>query len=55
MDATTTSVNQLIICAGCGTQVPIAESFYVDGAGQLCTTNCSPSIPVDLGDIEPPF
>ncbi len=55
MDATTTTPSQLITCAGCGTQVPIAESCYVDGAGQLCTTTCTTPIPADLDGIEPPF
>ena len=45
MDATTTTATQLITCDGCGTQVPFADSYYVDGAGQLCTTNCTTPIP----------
>ena len=55
MDATTTTPTQLITCAGCGTQVPIADSFYVDGAGQLCTTACTTPMPEELIGIEPPF
>ena len=55
MEATATSVNQLITCDGCGTQVPIAESFYVDGAGQLCTADCTTPAPEWAADIEPPF
>ena len=55
MDATTTTVNQLITCDGCGNQVPIADSFYVDGAGQLCTTNCTAPLPEWATGIEPPF
>jgi hypothetical protein len=55
MDATTTIPGQLITCDGCGTKVPIADSYYVDQAGQLCTTTCTTPIPADLADIEPPF
>ena len=55
MDATTTTCTQLITCDGCGTQVPIADSYYVDGAGQLCTATCTTPMPEDLTDIEPPF
>jgi hypothetical protein len=55
MDATTTTPIQLITCDGCGTQVPRADSYYVDGAGQLCTTTCTTPIPADLDGIEPPF
>ena len=55
MDATTTTPSQLITCDGCGTQVPLADSFYVDGAGQLCTTNCTAPCPEELIGIEPPF
>ena len=55
MDATTTIPTQLITCDGCGTQVPFTDSYYVDGAGQLCTATCTTPIPVDLLDIEPPF
>ena len=53
MDATTTP-SQLITCAGCGTQVPITDSFYVDGAGQLCITTCTAPCPQELIDIAPP-
>ena len=55
MDATTTTGTQLITCDGCGTQVPIADSYYVDGAGQLCITTCTTPMPENLKDIEPPF
>ena len=55
MDATTTTAIQLITCDGCGTQVPVADSFYVDGAGQLCTANCTAPSPEWAADIEPPF
>ena len=55
MDATTTTPSQLITCDGCGTQVPLAESFYVDGAGQLCTATCTAPSPDWASDIEPPF
>ena len=55
MDATTTTAIQPITCDGCGTQVLFPDSFYVDGAGQLCTTTCTTPIPADLADIEPPF
>jgi hypothetical protein len=55
MDATTTTGTQLITCDGCSTQVPYADTYYVDGAGQLCTTNCTNPMPAELTDIEPPF
>ena len=55
MDATTTTPSQLITCDGCGTQVPYTDSYYVDGAGQLCTVTCTTPMPEDLTDIEPPF
>ena len=55
MDATTTTVNQLITCDGCGTKVHYTDSYYIDGAGQLCTAICTTPIPADLDDIEPPF
>jgi hypothetical protein len=55
MDATTTTTTQLTTCDGCGTQVPHAETLYVDGAGQLCTTNCTSPIPAELTGIKPPF
>lgn len=55
MDATTTTGTQLITCDGCGTQVPSAGTYYVDGAGQLCTTTCTPPMPAELIGIEPPF
>ena len=45
MDTTTTSPSQLITCDGCGAQVPFTDSFYVDGAGQLCTANCTAPMP----------
>ena len=55
MDATTTTPSQLITCDGCGTKVPIADSFYVDEAGQLCTANCTAPSPEWAAGIEPPF
>jgi len=55
MDATTTTGTQLITCDGCGTQVPLADSFYVDGAGQLCTASCTSPLPEALVGIAPPF
>ena len=55
MDATTTTPTELITCDGCGTQVRIADSFYVDGAGQRCTASCTTPIPADLDGMEPPF
>jgi hypothetical protein len=55
MDATTTPTTQLTTCDGCGTQVPLADSYYVDGAGQLCTTTCTTPIPAELTGIQPPF
>ena len=55
MDATTTSPGQLITCAGCGTEVPFAGTYYVDGAGQLCTATCTTPMPEEFLDIDPPF
>ena len=55
MDATTTIPSQLITCDGCGTRVPLANSFYVDGAGQLCTATCTTPMLEELADIDPPF
>ena len=55
MDVTLSSPVELIICAGCGTQVPLRESFYVDGAGQLCTANCTSPLPGWATGIEAPF
>ena len=55
MDATTTTASHLITCDGCGTQVPDADTYYVDGAGQLCTTTCTTPMPAELISIEPPF
>jgi hypothetical protein len=55
MDATTTTPTQLTTCDSCGTQVPTASTYYVDGAGQLCTTTCTTPMPVELIGIEPPF
>ena len=55
MDATTTSINQLITCDGCGTQIPYTDTYYVDGAGQLCTAKCTTPLSEDLVGIEPPF
>ena len=54
MDATTPP-SQLLTCDGCGTQTPLADTYHVDGAGQLCTTTCTSPIPADLDGIEPPF
>jgi hypothetical protein len=54
MDATTTTPTQLT-CDGCGTQVPAADTYYVDGAGQLCTTKCTAPMPEALIEIKPPF
>jgi len=55
MDAATTTLSHLITCDGCGTQVPLTDSFYVDGAGQLCTASCTAPMPEELAGIEPPF
>ena len=55
MDATTTTPSQLITCDDCGARVPLAESFYVDGAGQLCATTCTSPLPQELLGIEPTF
>ena len=55
MDATNTTPSQLTTCDGCGTQVPTADTCYVDGAGQLCTPTCTTPMPEELTDIEPPF
>jgi len=30
-------------------------TYYVDGAGQLCTTTCTTPMPEELKDIDPPF
>lgn len=54
MDATTTPTS-LITCDDCGTLVPHADTYYVDGAGQLCTTTCTTPLPPELADIDPPF
>ncbi len=54
MDATTPPT-QLITCDGCGTQVPFAGSYHVDGAGQLCTATCIAPMPEELKGIDPPF
>jgi recombinational DNA repair protein (RecF pathway) len=55
MNATTTTPTQLTTCDGCGTQTPTTSTYYVDGAGQLCTTTCTSSMPAELTGIEPPF
>ncbi len=55
MDITASSPSELITCDGCGTQVPFADTYYVDGAGQLCTTTCTTPMPAGLESIEPPF
>ena len=34
---------------------PSPTSYYVDGAGQLCTANCTTPMPAGLESIEPPF
>jgi hypothetical protein len=54
MDATTTTLTQLTTCDGCGTRVPSADTYYVDGAGQLCTTTCTTAMPQELIGITPP-
>jgi hypothetical protein len=55
MDATTTTGTQLITCDGCGARVPFTDTYYVDGAGQLCTTTCTSPMPEELTGIKPPF
>ena len=55
MAATTTTPTRLITCDGCGTQVPYTDTYYVDGAGQLCTVTCTAPTPECVTDIEPPF
>ena len=55
MDITASSPSELITCASCGAQVPFADSYYVDGAGQLCTATCTNPLPRWITDIEPPF
>ena len=55
MDATTTTGTQLTTCDGCGTQVPAADTYNVDGAGQLCTATCTTPMPTELVGIQPPF
>ncbi len=55
MDVTVTSPTGLITCAECGAHVPFTDSYYVDGAGQLCTANCTSPLPEWATGIEPPF
>ena len=55
MDATPTTPSQLITCDGCGTEIHFADTYYVDGAGQLCTATCTSPMPAGLAGIEPPF
>jgi hypothetical protein len=55
MDATTSTPTQLTTCDRCGTLIPHADTLYVDGAGQLCTTTCTTPIPAELTGIQPPF
>jgi hypothetical protein len=55
MDATTTTPTQLTTCDGCGSEVPHADAYYVDGAGQLCTATCTSPMPAELTGIKPPF
>jgi hypothetical protein len=51
----TATTTQLTTCDGCGTQIPTTDTYYVDGAGQLCTSTCTTPMPVELIGIEPPF
>jgi hypothetical protein len=55
MDAITTSPTPLTTCDGCGTQVLLSGTLYVDGAGQLCTATCTTPMPAELAGIVPPF
>ena len=55
MDVTASSHTEPITCAGCGNLVPFGKSFYVDGAGQLCTANCSAPMPEWATNVEAPF
>jgi hypothetical protein len=55
MDAATTTSTQLTTCDGCGTRVPFAGTYYVDGTGQLCITTCTSPMPLELIGIEPPY
>jgi hypothetical protein len=55
MTATTTTPSQVTTCDGCGTHVPMSGTYYVDGAGQLCTTTCTTPMPQELIGIRPPF
>ena len=56
MDATTTPTTTVGTCAkpGCGTQTTLAESTYIDGYGQVCSS-CAGPVPDWFGQIEPPF
>lgn len=54
MDVTATP--ETITCAkpGCGAVTTVAESFYIDGCGQVCPA-CSGYTPGWLYEIDPPF
>jgi hypothetical protein len=47
---------EIITCArpGCETRVPLAESGYIDGCGQVCLS-CLGPVPAWFSEIEPPF
>jgi hypothetical protein len=52
----TTPASDLVTCARaeCAARVPVAETTYVDGAGQLCAS-CTGPVPEWLYEIEPPY
>lgn len=51
-----TATTHLVTCAipTCAALVPVAESTYVDGAGQVCA-QCIGPLPDWMYEIEPPF
>lgn len=53
MHLTASTTDTTITCGQCGTTVPVSQSVYVDGGGQMCVT-CFPE-PSGLEGIEPPF
>ena len=53
MHLTASTTDTTISCGQCHTAVPVSQSVYVDGGGQMCVI-CFPE-PPGLEDIEPPF
>ena len=53
---TTTHPTDSITCTkpGCGNVTTLAESFYIDGCGQVCP-GCAGPLPAWWDDIDPPF